>query len=262
MARAAQSTSRRKKPGVAKKPAAASAESRSASGRAVKTAPKTGANSTRAAASPILATNRVSTYSVHPAMKMVQDWIDTLKEKTGRNLHEWIAHIQKSGPRDLASRRAWLKAEHEFGSNTASWLAQRADEGRMGIIEEDPDTYLANAVQYVNEMYPAPKAALRPLHDALIKLGQAIGKDVRFCPCKTMVPFYRKHVIAQIKPSTRTRIDFGVALGNTKATGRLIDTGGFAKKDRITHRIEISSLADIDKEVRGWLQVAYERDAK
>jgi hypothetical protein len=34
----------------------------------------------------------------------------------------------------------------------------------------------------------------------------------------------------------RTRIDFGLALKDTPATGRLIDTGGFAKKDRITHR--------------------------
>jgi hypothetical protein len=41
----------------------------------------------------------------------------------------------------------------------------------------------------------------------------------------------------------------------------LIDTGGFAKKDRITHRIPITSLGDIDDEVKHWLQVAYERDA-
>jgi len=47
-----------------------------------------------------------------------------------------------------------------------------------------------------------------------------------------------------------------------KPTGRLIDTGGFAKKDRITHRIPITSLNDLDDEVKRWLIVAYERDAK
>ena len=51
------------------------------------------------------------------------------------------------------------------------------------------------------------------------------------------------------------------ALGDLKAKGRLIDTGGFAKKDRITHRIEITSLKDIDDEVKHWLKVAYDRDA-
>ena len=39
-----------------------------------------------------------------------------------------------------------------------------------------------------------------------------------------------------------TRIDFGLALGATKAFGRMMDTGGFAKKDRITHRFEITTL--------------------
>ena len=48
---------------------------------------------------------------------------------------------------------------------------------------------------------------------------------------------------------------------DTPATGRLIDTGGFAKKDRITHRIPIASLAEIDGEVRRWLRTAYEMDA-
>ena len=81
------------------------------------------------------------------------------------------------------------------------------------------------------------------------------------CPCSTIVPLYRNHVFAQIKPTTQTRIDMGFALGDLKATGRLIDTGGFAKKDRITHRIPITSAADIDDEVKHWLRVAYDRDA-
>jgi hypothetical protein len=42
----------------------------------------------------------------------------------------------------------------------------------------------------------------------------------------------------------------------------LLDTGGFAKKDRITHRIPISSLSEIDDEVKHWLKVAYDRDTK
>ena len=71
---------------------------------------------------------------------------------------------------------------------------------------------------------------------------------------------YRNHVFAQIKPATRTRIDMGFALKDMKPTGRLIDTGGFAKKDRITHRIPIGSLADIDDEVKHWLKFAYELD--
>ena len=93
------------------------------------------------------------------------------------------------------------------------------------------------------------------------KLTFALGKDVRVCPCKTIVPFYRQHVIAQVKPTTRTRIDFGLALKDTPCTGRLIDTGGLAKKNRITHRIPLSSLTDINDEVKRWLKKAYDMDA-
>jgi hypothetical protein len=102
---------------------------------------------------------------------------------------------------------------------------------------------------------------LRPIYDALLKVGLGTGKEAKACPCQTIVPLYRNHVFAQIKPTTQTRIDIGFALKDMKATGRLIDTGGFAKKDRITHRIPISSVNDIDDEVKHWLKVAYDLDA-
>jgi hypothetical protein len=65
-------------------------------------------------------------YSVHPGVAMVQDWIDSLKGKTGRSLDEWLTLIKKQGPKDLKAAREWLKSEHEVGSNSAWWLADRA----------------------------------------------------------------------------------------------------------------------------------------
>ena len=124
-----------------------------------------------------------------------------------------------------------------------------------------PAAYLAAAESYVEQMFAGAKAGLRPLYDALLTVGLSIGKDTKACPCKTIVPIYRRHVIAQIKPATRTRIDFGLALGNTKAPKRLVDTGGFKKKDRITHRVEVTSIDDIDDELKRWLKKAYEMDA-
>ena len=200
-----------------------------------------------------------SPYHVHPAVKMVAKWVAELPEKTGRSLDEWIAFVEAKGPKEAAARRDWLKKEHGFGTNAASWIAGRAD-GR-GWEDGDPKRYLKAAAGHVEAMYAGKKAALKPIHDRLLATGRALGKDVRVCPCTTIVPLYRSHVFAQIKPTTLTRIDFGLALGATKATGRLIDTGGFAKKDRITHRLAITSLADVDAEVKRWLKVAYDMDA-
>jgi hypothetical protein len=199
-----------------------------------------------------------SVYSVHPGIAMVQKWIDELPVKTGRSLDEWLKFIKKSGPKTEAERRDWLKSEHGLGTNSASWLAQRA-EGK-GNEDSDPEAYLRAAEGYVEKMFSGPKASLRPIYEELLKLGLSMGKDAKACPCQTIVPLYRKHVFAQIKPTTQTRIDMGFALKDLKATGRLIDTGGFAKKDRITHRIAITSLTDIDDEVKRWMRHAYELD--
>jgi hypothetical protein len=190
---------------------------------------------------------------------MTQKWVSELPEKTGRSLADWLRLVREEGPPTEKERREWLKNAHGLGTNSAWWIAERA-EGK-GAESDDPDAYLRAAAEWVEALYAGPKAGLRPLHDRLLQLGRALGPDVRVCPCQTIVPLYRQHVFAQIKPSTRTRIDFGLALGDTKASGRLIDTGGLAKKDRITHRIPITCLADIDDEVGRWLKAAYERDA-
>jgi len=84
------------------------------------------------------------------------------------------------------------------------------------------------------------------------------------CPCKTMVPLYRQHVFAQIKATTNSRVDLGLALTHFKGKlpKRIVDTGGLAKKDRITHRIELQSPEQIDGDVAKWLETAYQLDEK
>jgi len=200
-----------------------------------------------------------SPYSVHPGVAMVQNMLAQLKERSGRDLDEWVALIRKEGPATHKARREWLKNEHGLGTNYAWWLADRA-EGK-GQEDGDPEKYLKAAAGYVEAMYAGPKAALRAIHDRILELAFELGDDVKVCPCQTIVPLYRNHVFAQIKPTTRTRLDLGFALKDQKATGRLIDTGGFAKKDRITHRIPLASVADIDDEVKRWLNAAYDLDA-
>jgi uncharacterized protein DUF5655/uncharacterized protein DUF4287 len=204
-------------------------------------------------------TKNKTIYSVHPGVLMTQKWVGELKQKTGRTVDEWLKLIKQEGPQDEKERRTWLKEKYGLGTNVAIWLAQRSV--GKGAELADPDLYLESAEHDVEKMFAGGKAHLRPIYDALLKLGLKTGKEAKACPCTTIVPLYRNHVFAQIKPTTQTRIDMGFALGDTKAKGRLIDTGGFAKKDRITHRIPITSLDEIDDEVKHWMKVAYDRDA-
>jgi hypothetical protein len=197
-------------------------------------------------------------YDLHPSVMMVQKMIAGLKDKTGRSLPEWIQLAKKEGPKDEKSLRDWLNNRHSLGANYAGWIAEQT----MGkAYNGTPEAYLKSADEYVARMFAENKAALRPIYDGLLKLGRALGSDVKVCPCQTMVPLYRNHVFAQIKPASRMRIDLGLALRDSTAPKRLIDTGGFQKKDRITHRIEISALEEIDDEVKRWLKKAYAMDA-
>ncbi len=190
-------------------------------------------------------------FADHPAVAHQQAVIANLKKNTGKTLDEWVRLVKKAPASTRAERVRWLKTEHRLGQTSAFVIAS-ALEGRK------PEDY--DPQNFLDGLYLGAKAALRPINDELMRLAMALGKDVTATPCRTMVPLRRRHVFAQIKPTTNTRIDLGLALGHTKPTGRLIDTGGAARDDRITHRIAIASPGDIDAEVKTWLKKAYDRD--
>lgn len=203
--------------------------------------------------------NKQSTlYSVHPGVKMMQDWVNGLPKKTGKSLEEWVDLLKREGPKEEKERRIWLKEQHHFGTNAAYWITDYVI--GKSPWEGDPVSYLIAAEKYIENMFSGSKSRLLPIYEKLLEIVLKIGPDVKACPCKTIVPIYRNHVIAQIKPTTITRIDLGFSLKNTPFSTRLIDTGGQVKKDRITHRIGLSQLSDIDEEVIDWLKKAYELD--
>ena len=88
-----------------------------------------------------------SLYGVHPSVTIVQKWLAELKEESGRSMEEWLALVKREGPKEEKSRREWLKAKHKLGTNSAWWIAERA-EGKGGD-EDTPEAYLKAAAHYV-----------------------------------------------------------------------------------------------------------------
>lgn len=205
-----------------------------------------------------MASMKPVTYSIHPAVAHGHAIIANLSGTTGRSLPQWLKLVAAQKLDERRAIMAWLKEAHGLGMSSAMLIAEAATQGSESLSAEG---YLRVAPAYVENLFAGPKVGLRPLYEDLLGIGLKLGKDVKISPCKTFVPLYRKHVFAQLKPGTRTRLDLGLALGGLKAEGRLIDTGGFAKKDRITHRIAIASAADIDAETKQWLARAYALDA-
>ncbi len=199
----------------------------------------------------------MSQYRIHPAVGHCQAMVANLQKNTGRTMDDWLALLAREAPADP---KAWLKGEHGLGGPTINLILER-QAGKADFFDEA--AYLAAADGYVEAQYGGKKAHLKPLYDGLAKLAQSQGSDVGLSPCKTTVPCYRKRVFAEIKPSTLKRVDLGLALGEFQGAlpARLIDTGGLAKKERISHRIEITAPEQLDDELAHWLKTAYELDA-
>ncbi|MFT4604822.1 MAG: hypothetical protein ACI9W4_001561 [Rhodothermales bacterium] len=141
----------------------------------------------------------------------------------------------------MRTSRAWLQQKHGLGSTTA-----------MGIA----------APRIVEAMYEDKKAHLRPIHEAVVGLALDIAPDPRICPTKAAVPFYRNHVIANLRPTTQKRVDLGlcIRLAEPPASDRVIPVGGKGSGDRINYRIPLQDLAEVDELVSLCLAMAYSED--
>ncbi len=199
-------------------------------------------------------------YSVHPATRMAQDWVSALPSKTGKTLDDWRVIIRDAKIAERKELIDYLKREWQFGTNQAIWLADIAQGNEDSIAMSSEAGYLAVAESWIQNQYAGKKEHLRPVYNHILTVAMNIGEDVNACPTKTYTSLFRHYAFGQIKPTTNSRIDLGLALGAEPPLGKLIETGGAAKGDRITHRIALTTIDDIDDEVHHWLQMAYQMD--
>lgn len=164
-----------------------------------------------------------------------------LPRKTGRTLEEWIAIVRAHGASGHKERVAWLEQEHGLGGGTAGLIVWEAD-GQGGDAYADPDALVA-------AQYAGDRAALRPILDAVLALVPRIGEDVRVGYRKTYVSLSRARQFAVVVPTTRRRVDLGLALEDAPVGGRLLEARNLGGGDRNTRRVALSSATDVDDEV-------------
>ncbi len=169
--------------------------------------------------------------------------IANFPEKTGKSLEEWLTLTKKSGLARHGEIVKMLKADHGMGHGFANLVASKTLSAGAEPAGDD----------LVAAQYAGPKAALRPIYDAVEKYIKTLGKDVEIAPKKTSVSFRRAKQFALAVPATRTRVDLGINLKGQKAAGKLEDWGGM-----ISHRVRLENPADLDRDVKAWLKQAYE----
>lgn len=178
--------------------------------------------------------------------------VRNLPAKTGRSLDEWVDVLLATAPTGQRKERvAWLKSEHGLGHGQASMVVDAADRPER-FAPPDPDELVATLF--------AGKEALRPLFERVRDAVAGLGPDVEVEPRQTYVAFSRVRQFAVARPSTRNRLDVGLALRDVAPTDRLRQARSFGS-DRITHRVALPAENEVDAELLGWLRRAYETAA-
>ena len=108
----------------------------------------------------------------------------------------------------------------------------------------------------VAAQYAGPKAALKPVYDALLAAVEKFGPDVEASPKKGYVSMRRKKQFAIFQPSTASRMDVGINLKGETPSARLEASGSF--NSMVSHRVRLSRKEEVDKELIGWLKKAYD----
>jgi ribosomal protein L39E len=176
-------------------------------------------------------------------------WMETVvlncAANTGRTLPQWVQLAKRARVKDPREARAWGK---EQGLSTVYQTA---------VVEtlfpaEDADDEL------VDGQYTGPKAALRPVYDALVKAVRAFGQDVEIMPRKSQVTFSRATSFAVVRAATKDRVDVAMKLHGVPATGRLASCKGATGSDP-SHAVGVRAVREVNRELVGWLRSAYER---
>ncbi len=175
--------------------------------------------------------------------KALQTMIDNMPEKTGESLSEWKRTLKKKSFSKHSEAVNFLKKEHQVTHGFANTI--------VALSKEENDS----PADLVNNQYKG-KENLLPIYERLIAVVKELGKDVTITPKKTSVSIIRKKQFALIKPATKTRIDLGLKFKDKPITDRLENSGPFGTM--CTHRVKLSSVQEIDSELKEFLKEAYQ----
>ena len=182
--------------------------------------------------------------------EMIKSQIRMLEEQSGKPLEYWVKAAKKAGLSKHKEIVDWMKSEHGVKHNQALWVG-------WGVTDPDRITAYDDGDKLMDELYSGKKEALRPIYDRLKKEGMKLGKDVREICCKTYSSLHTKHQFAIINPRTQSAVDLELAMPpGTKEAGRLEAIKN--SNPKFTHRIRVSSVKEIDRELISALKSASE----
>ncbi|NIJ52811.1 DUF5655 domain-containing protein [Dyadobacter arcticus] len=171
---------------------------------------------------------------------------DTLLEKTGKTLGQWIEILNQSGLEKHKEMMHYLQTEQGVTYGFANLIALKVRKSDAGSFEDEI---------LVENQYKG-KEQLKPIYETLLNEISEFGDDITITPKKDSVSIIRKKQFALIKPASKTRVDLGLKFKSRPTGERLGNSGPFGAM--CTHRVQISTIEEIDAELLGWIKDAYD----
>jgi predicted transport protein len=178
--------------------------------------------------------------------KALLTMIENLKKNTGKTLEQWTKIVTKQNIEKHGEIIKYLKEKHGLTYGFANLIAHKSKGSDAGSAE--------NKDELIIKQYKG-KEDFKPIYDKLIKEIIKFGDDVEIAPKNTYVSLRRKKQFAILNPATKTRFEIGINLKGQEPKGKLE-----AEKNNAmcSHKINLSAITDIDKEVLKWIKTAYD----
>lgn len=182
--------------------------------------------------------------------KALETQLANIEKRTGKSLAALTKIVRGSGLGKHGEIRDMLKRDLGMGHGDANTLVHY-------VLKSDGASAAAAAgtspEAVLDQIYSGPKAALRPIHDRLMKAIDAFG-PFEVAPKKGYVSLRGKKQFAMIGPATKTQVEVGLNMKDVPATARLValPPGGMCQ-----YKVRLTDPGEVDAELIGWIRRAY-----
>jgi predicted transport protein len=181
--------------------------------------------------------------------------LKNIQARTGKTIAELHAAVAGSGAVKHGEKRTWLMEQFKLGHGDANTVVHFIDKPMPDLGGgATPAAAPAADGDPLAAIYTGAKAGLRPLHEAVMSQIQALGAFEE-APKKTYISLRRKKQFAMVGPATKDSVEIGLNAKDLPAHARLKVQPPGSMCNATTR---ITSVAEVDTLLTGWLRQAYE----
>lgn len=180
--------------------------------------------------------------------RLEQEFIASAKDKTGKDVPQWLAVVKGSGLDKPNAIIKWLKEDHKLNHAQATFLAGIYLNGGQAVY--DYERLFANLFN--------GKDSLLPTYRELEKRIKAVMPDADCVPTKTYISIEGKKIFA-CATLTSKNIRVGLDLGDKPFDGYVQKAKSLGAMPNLTHMVEVNQVGDVTDQLMDCVRQAYDR---